>query len=346
MRLSFIKFIIALLFIGSGTLLGGKLQLPPSGSYITGALCGLLTAMVLFYSETILTRLSVKALFGGALGLLLALTCSLLITKTLQTSQIGNTGSYPYLIFAQTIFLGYLGLRVGAYFGMSINPGALGIRGGGDTRCAKILDTSVIIDGRIADMIETGFLDGPLIVPQFVLHELQNIADSADSIRRARGRRGLEILNRLQKESGLEVRIEDTDFPKIKTVDSKLVALAKETGASVVTNDYNLNKVATLQSVNVLNINNLTNALKPIVLPGEKLAVRVIKPGNQDGQGIAYLDDGTMVVIDNGYDFLDKIVDALVTTVLQTDKGRMIFAKVEEVDEQEHYFFDRKKKRR
>ena len=192
------------------------------------------------------------------------------------------------------------------------------------------MDTSVIIDGRIADVCETEFLDGTIIIPQFILHELQHIADSSDSLKRARGRRGLDILHRIQKMSHMEVRIVEEDFPKIREVDSKLIALAKKLGAKVITNDFNLNKVAELQGVKVLNINDLSNAVKPVALPGESMRVFVLKEGKEPGQGVAYLDDGTMIVVENGRKYINKNVDVAVTSVLQTAAGRMIFTKLKE----------------
>ncbi|MER2139996.1 MAG: PIN/TRAM domain-containing protein, partial [Priestia megaterium] len=191
----------------------------------------------------------------------------------------------------------------------------------------KILDTSVIIDGRIADICQTGFLDGTIVIPRFVLEELQHIADSSDVLKRNRGRRGLDILNRIQKELAMKVEIYEGDFEDIQEVDSKLVKLAKLTSGLVVTNDFNLNKVCELQNVGVLNINDLANAVKPIVLPGEEMNVLVIKDGKEHNQGIAYLDDGTMIVVEEGRNYIGKQIDVLVTSVLQTSAGRMIFAK-------------------
>ena len=189
-----------------------------------------------------------------------------------------------------------------------------------------VLDTSVIIDGRIADICETGFLDGDLVIPQFVLQELQLIADSGESTKRTRGRRGLDILNKIKKQAFVKIIISEADYPSTKEVDQKLIQLAKELSCPIITNDFNLNKVAEVHSIQVLNINQLANALKPIVLPGEIMRVQVIKEGKETGQGVAYLDDGTMVVIDNGKKFMGKNIDATVTSVLQTTAGRMIFA--------------------
>jgi uncharacterized protein YacL len=189
-----------------------------------------------------------------------------------------------------------------------------------------ILDTSVIIDGRIADVCETGFLDGNLIIPQFVLKELQAIADSSESTKRTRGRRGLDILNKIRKQAFVKIIIDDTDYPSIKEVDQKLIAMAKERGLAILTNDFNLNKVAEVHSLPVLNINQLANSLKPIVLPGETMRVQIIKEGKEHAQGVAYLDDGTMVVVDNGKKYMSKTMEVTVTSVLQTTAGRMIFA--------------------
>jgi uncharacterized protein YacL len=194
----------------------------------------------------------------------------------------------------------------------------------------KLLDTSVIIDGRIADITETGFLEGTLVIPQFILRELQHIADSSDPLKRNRGRRGLDILQKIQKKPDIRVEISDMDFPEVREVDNKLVAMAKALNAKIVTNDFNLNKVAELRGVGVLNINELTNALRPVVLPGEDMRVYVLKEGKEYNQGIAYLDDGTMVVVDNGRRHIGQTIDVCVTSVLQTTAGRMIFSKLKE----------------
>ncbi len=190
----------------------------------------------------------------------------------------------------------------------------------------KLLDTNVIIDGRIADICETGFVEGILVVPQFVLRELQYIADSTDSLKRNRGRRGLDVLARLQKRPELTILVSDRDFPLVREVDAKLVALARETGAKIVTNDYNLNKVAEVSGVTVLNINQLANALKPVALPGELMRVSVIKEGKEANQGVAYLEDGTMVVVDNARRLIGRNLEVTVTSAIQTSAGRMIFA--------------------
>ena len=224
-------------------------------------------------------------------------------------------------------------LIVGANKGDLLNLSALGGIFGGEKqgkRSYKILDTSVIIDGRIADIAETGFLDGVLVIPQFVLRELQLVADSADSLKRNRGRRGLDILQRIQKMATLQVQIVEDDFPAVREVDMKLIELAKLMEGKIVTNDFNLNKVAQLRGVDVLNINELANSLKPVVLPGETMKVFILKEGKEYNQGVAYLDDGTMVVVDNARKMIGKTVDIAVTSVLQTTAGKMIFGKFDE----------------
>jgi uncharacterized protein YacL len=237
-----------------------------------------------------------------------------------------------------TILLGYLGFQVGfkkrdELVNLFSIPARIGKKKAQEeeqeaaAKKLKILDTSVIIDGRIADICQTGFLEGIMVIPQFVLEELQHIADSSDVLKRNRGRRGLDILNRIQKELSIKVEIYEGDFDEIQEVDSKLVKLAKLTSGIVVTNDFNLNKVCELQNVGVLNINDLANAVKPVVLPGEELNVLVIKDGKEHNQGVAYLDDGTMIVVEDGRDYIGKSIDVLVTSVLQTSAGRMIFAK-------------------
>ena len=200
-------------------------------------------------------------------------------------------------------------------------------RDAGPQKRYRILDTSVIIDGRIADICETGFLDGTLVIPQFVLKELQLVADSADSMKRNRGRRGLDILQKIQKMAGVDVMISDIDFPEVREVDLKLIELARTLQGKIVTNDFNLNKVAQLRGVEVLNINELANALKPVVLPGEFMKVFILKEGKEYNQGVAYLDDGTMVVVDNARRMIGKNIDIVVTSVLQTTAGKMIFGR-------------------
>jgi uncharacterized protein YacL len=231
------------------------------------------------------------------------------------------------------LLMAYVGLVLGANKGDLLNLSALGGLFSNESkprRNFKVLDTSVIIDGRVADVCETGFIDGTLIVPQFVLRELQLVADSSDQLKRNRGRRGLDILQRMQKMGTITVQIVEEDFPQMREVDMKLIELAKQYEAKIVTNDFNLNKVSQLQGVPVLNINELANALKPVVLPGEAMRVFILKEGKEYNQGVAYLDDGTMVVVDNAKRMISKTIDIAVTSVLQTTAGKMIFGKFED----------------
>jgi uncharacterized protein YacL len=283
--------------------------------------------------EEKLLKAPVAELLTGTIGLILGLIVAFLINSALESVLFPVLNDIVPIIL--TLLFGYLGFQVGFKKReelMSLNRGNKkkaideeSIKTQGPR--LKILDTSVIIDGRIADICKTGFLEGTIVIPQFVLLELQHIADSSDVLKRNRGRRGLDILNKIQKELPIKVEIYDGDFEDIQEVDSKLVKLAKLTNGTVVTNDFNLNKVCELQKVKVLNINDLANALKPVVLPGEEMNVLVIKDGKEQNQGIAYLDDGTMIVVEEGRNYIGKTINVLVTSVLQTSAGRMIFAK-------------------
>lgn len=281
--------------------------------------------------EDRIVRIHVSDLLFGTLGLILGLIIAFLFMLPLQ--QIPYVNAFLPLFIS--VLLGYLGFQVGYKKKEEILTFLTMPRGkdkaeGKEARQAadlKLLDTSVIIDGRIADICHTGFLEGTLIIPQFVLKELQHIADSSDVLKRNRGRRGLDILNRIQKEKNVKVVIYEQDFEEIQEVDHKLVKLAKVVSGKVLTNDFNLNKVCELQGIPVLNINDLANAVKPIVLPGEELTVQVIKDGKEHGQGVAYLDDGTMIVVEGGRDYIGENLDVMVTSVLQTSAGRMVFAK-------------------
>jgi uncharacterized protein YacL len=279
-----------------------------------------------------------KIELGTIIGGLLGISCGLLFAYLLMLPLKLFLGEDVDVIsFGFMAVFGYGGLLLGLSRGKAISVAAIFrlFRGQGMEENLKILDTSVIIDGRIADVCETGFLEGVFILPQFILQELQHIADASDTMKRARGRRGLDILHKIQKMSRITVRIVDEDFPKIREVDAKLVALAKLLNAKVITNDFNLNKVAELQGVSVLNINELANSLKPVVLPGEAMRVFVLKEGKEYNQGVAYLDDGTMVVVENARKFIGKNSDVTVTSVLQTTAGRMIFSKLKEDYERE-----------
>ncbi len=300
-----------------------------------GAVFGALVSGAMVALETSLQQLPARMTLGGGIGLGLGVFLSGVLI--FSSSQIFSPSSVipQFATLATLLIFPYLGLIVGLRYGREdgLDVKIMGVNDAGRAPIPKLLDTSVIIDGRIADLCETGFIEGGFIIPQFILQELQHISDSADGLKRARGRRGLDILNHIQKNVEIDVRIVEDDFPNIKEVDAKLVELGKKLGAKILTNDLNLNKVAELQGVRVLNINELTNALKPVVLPGETIRVFVLKEGKEAGQGVAYLDDGTMVVIDNAKRCIGKNVDVVVTSVLQTSAGRMIFSRLkEEID--------------
>ncbi|WP_165999138.1 PIN/TRAM domain-containing protein [Bacillus sp. Cs-700] len=356
-----IKWIVQLFFIILGGALGlvylpDLIQLLNIGdlpSVFSNSYAGAVIGAVLFFLATfwvtdyivdfirIIEEKVVKAPVGdvlfGAIGLIIGLIIAFLLTVPLAEINFPVVSNIlPIFI---TILLGYFGFQVGfkkrdELINLFSNTKGKEKKKDSDedeidsgSSKLKILDTSVIIDGRIADICQTGFLEGTLVIPQFVLEELQHIADSSDVLKRNRGRRGLDILNKIQKELEINVEIYEGDFEEIQEVDSKLVKLAKLVNGMVVTNDFNLNKVCELQKVQVLNINDLANAVKPVVLPGEELNVQVIKDGKEYNQGVAYLDDGTMIVVEEGRNYIGKTIDVLVTSVLQTSAGRMIFAK-------------------
>ncbi len=284
------------------------------------------------WTEGKLQKMPIQDLLGGAIGLIIGLIIATLLGNSFSPLPIIG----PYLPIVASVLLGYIGMSVGIKKKEDLLSIFSFFKFGSKEKVAKleakpkpkILDTSVIIDGRIADICKTGFVEGPLVIPNFVLEELRHIADSADVLKRNRGRRGLDILNKIRKELNIIVQISDKDFEDIPEVDSKLVKLAQIMDGYVVTNDFNLNKVAELQGVRVLNINELANAIKPVVLPGEEMSVQIIKDGKEAGQGVAYLDDGTMIVVENGRKVIGETVNVLVTSVLQTAAGRMIFAKL------------------
>jgi uncharacterized protein YacL len=299
----------------------------PAG--LLGLACGV--SIVLF--EVRAKEISLKRLIGAAVGSVLGIFGAYLISLVLRQALPDNTSTVPFLQLGILLLMTYVGLVVGANKGDMLNLAAFGGVFGSEKmpkHSFKILDTSVIIDGRIADIAETGFMDGSLVIPQFVLRELQLVADSGDSMKRNRGRRGLDILQRIQKMSELHIQIVEEDFPHIREVDMKLIELAKLYDCKIVTNDFNLNKVAQLHGVEVLNINELANALKPVVLPGETMRVFILKEGKEYNQGVAYLDDGTMVVVDNAKRLISKTIDIAVTSVLQTTAGKMIFGRYDD----------------
>lgn len=313
---------------------------------MVGALAGLIltpfiTTRPVKALRSLLARLSAKSLFASLVGLTVGLVVAALLAFPLSMlpSPVGRI-----LPFLGVLILCYLGITLFAMrqddlftilqsLSRGTPPQPTVQEGSPAANWAEgrtiLLDTSVIIDGRIADIARTGFLPGSLLIPHFVLNELQYIADSADSLRRQRGRRGMEVLATLQREPGIPVRITDIDVEGVRDVDDKLVILARQMRCPILTNDFNLNRIAELQGVTILNINELANAVKSVLLPGEMLCVRVIQEGKESNQGVGYLDDGTMVVIENGRDYLENEVNVLVTKVLQTAAGRMIFARPE-----------------
>lgn len=303
------------------------------GRRLISALLGTFVAILVVGFEMRIRQATLKTLLGAAIGSILGIIGAYLIGMLISTQE---TKAVPaemktFLTVALAFFMAYIGLMVGAAKGEFIeisNLGGFFSDKNLQKRDYKILDTSVIIDGRIADVAETGFLGGTLVIPQFVLRELQQVADSPDSSKRQRGRRGLDMLQRLRNNSNLDIQIVETDFPAVKEVDLKLIELGKQLEAVIITNDFNLNKVSQLRGVSVLNVNELANALKPVVLPGEAMKVFILKEGKEYNQGVAYLDDGTMVVVDNARKLIGKNADVAVTSVLQTTAGKMIFGRL------------------
>jgi uncharacterized protein YacL len=308
-------------------------HLRPFGlSGIRSALLGLALGIFFIFFEMRLEKASLKRLIGAAIGSILGILGALMISHLLNMTAI-EKNAISFFQVTLLLLMAYVGLVLGANKGDLLNLSALGGLFATERQPKKnykVLDTSVIIDGRIADVCETGFIDGTLIIPQFVLRELQLVADSSDPLKRNRGRRGLDILQRMQKMSDISVQIVEEDFPQIREVDMKLIELARSHEGKIVTNDFNLNKVAQLQGIPVLNINELSNALKPVVLPGEVMRVFILKEGKEYNQGVGYLDDGTMVVVDNAKKMISKTIDISVTSVLQTTAGKMIFGKYDE----------------
>ncbi len=343
---SFLRFILTILggivgYQGALYINGLDVIIPVSSTYLMvigvclGALIGLAISPFVENLFRRLLKIHSRDIISGSIGLISGLLIAILASIPVQGLEIAG-GYLPLII---TMFMAVLGWSIGvkkrqeiiAIFHRQTGNSVLGNKNN-EVIGAKILDTSVIIDGRISDITKSGFIEGSLIVPSFVLEELQHIADSSDVLKRNRGRRGLDILNKIQKEPYVNVHIIEQNYDDISEVDSKLVKLAKDIGAKVITNDYNLNKVCELQGVAVLNINELANAVKPIVLPGEELKVHVIKDGKEQGQGVAYLDDGTMIVVDGGRRYIGETIGVLVTSVLQTAAGRMIFAKPKAIE--------------
>ncbi len=296
------------------------------------AATGFLFAIAVILFELRLRRASLRRLIGAATGSILGIFGAYLTSLVLSHTSLPES-ERSFMGLSIFLVMTYIGLILGANKGDMLNLQALGGLFGSERsskRVFKVLDTSVIIDGRVADIAEANFIDGTLVIPQFVLRELQMVADSADPLKRQRGRRGLEVLQRIQKMAHLDVQIAEDDFQNIVEVDLKLIELAKRYDAKIITNDYNLNKVATLQGIDILNVNQLANALKPVVLPGEIMRVFILREGKEYNQGVAYLDDGTMVVVDGARKMINKTIDISVTSVHQTTAGKMIFGRFDD----------------
>jgi uncharacterized protein YacL len=297
-----------------------------------GACVGLACALLVIALEARLRRVALKQLVAGVLGMLVGSILGVLLVALVALSSLRGTVSNLFLQLAVPLCGCYVGLIIGISKSELLNLNAIGLFNGdsGSKQSVKILDTSVIIDGRIADIAESGFLEGSLVIPQFVLRELQLVADSSDSLKRNRGRRGLDVVQKLQKIAHVQVQLVEDDPPNAREVDLKLIELAKNYRCRIMTNDFNLNKVAQVHGVEVLNINELANSVKPTVLPGESMRVFILKEGKEHNQGVAYLDDGTMVVVDNAKRQISRTVDITVTSVLQTTAGKMIFGKFDD----------------
>lgn len=301
-----------------------------------GAICGFLGSALIITIEVVMRRFSIRNLSAAVFGLIFGFLMAGILTSVLKLIPM-TPELFSSLQMVLILIFCYLGMVIAMRGKDEFNliiPYVKFVRQD-EREDIVLLDTSVIIDGRIADIFQTKFIEGKIVIPRFVLRELQQIADSQDSLKRNRGRRGLDILNKIQKDSKLNVRINEEDFPEIRDVDAKLVKLAQVLGAKVLTNDFNLNKIAELQGVGVLNINELANALRPVVLPGEIMEVRISKEGKEYNQGVGYLDDGTMVVVDNTRHLIGQVIKVNITSVLQTSAGRMIFAKLEEAPKQQ-----------
>ena len=334
-----IRLVFIGILIGAGYLLDPIGHAMPGRTHLLGipthcfsALLALVISAFIIFLEMRIQQASLKTLIGAGIGSMMGIVGGVLIGFLISYQEAGavHPSTKVFLTLALAFIMAYIGLMVGAAKGDYLDLSALGgiFSDKATRRDVKILDTSVIIDGRIADVAETGFLSGTIVVPQFILRELQQVADSPDSSKRQRGRRGLDMLNRLQSNPSLDIQVVDTDFPAVKEVDLKLLELSKSLDGVVVTNDFNLNKVAQLHGIQVLNINELANSLKPVVLPGEAMRGFILKEGKEYNQGVAYLDDGTMVVVDNARRMIGKNADIAVTSVLQTTAGKMIFGRL------------------
>jgi uncharacterized protein YacL len=347
MSFEFILRIIGMFVLGIGGVIWG-IQLTPDEpiNAVIFALVGALSGLILtpYFTtrpakaiRSILGRLAAESLFAALAGLIVGLLIAALLAFPLSLLPRPFSQILPFI---GVLIFSYVGIslfvmRQGDIMGLLSTLSGRGGEGGSSSAWTNLnrnilLDTSVIIDGRVADIAKTGFLPGTLLIPRFVLNELQYIADSPDGMRRQRGRRGMEVLAELQKLPNILVRISDINVDGVREVDDKLIVLGKQLKSPVLTNDYNLNRIAELQGVTVLNINELANAVKSVVLPGEALRINIIQEGKEQSQGVGYMDDGTMVVVENGKDYIGEYMEVNITKVLQTAAGRMIFGRVDE----------------
>lgn len=330
MTILFIRIFFVILSSLIGFQIGEFLKALGVFAPFTGIGLGILLALIIIFMEISMKRISVRGLSAAVFGLIFGILFARLITWALAFLPMSEE-FHSILQVVLTLIFCYLGMimAIRGRDEFNIIIPYVKLKREDQKEEIIILDTSVIIDGRIADICHTKFIEGRLVIPRFVLKELQQIADSPDPIKRNRGRRGLDMLNKIRKLTHMDVKIHEEDFPELPEVDAKLIKLSKVLGAKIFTNDYNLNKVAELQGVSVLNINELANALKPVVLPGELMEIKLIKEGKEYNQAVAYLDDGTMVVVDNARHLIGQQVKVMVTSVLQTAAGRMIFTKLE-----------------
>jgi uncharacterized protein YacL len=320
---------LRILFVSTIAFLGATLQ-PFALPVGVSTLLAIVAALAAVWVAARLRRAAPQTLMFGFVGAVAGLCLGLLLVYIFGQAGIARDNAGQFLRLAVPFLCGYIGLMAALAHADEMPLGLATPKKSDFSSTTKVLDTSVLIDGRIVDIAESGFLEGRLIVPRFVLHELQLVADSADSAKRNRGRRGLDVVQLLQKQPRIRLEVSSEDFPETREVDLKLIELAKRLDAKIVTNDFNLNKLAQVQGLTVMNINELANSLKPVVLPGEVMRVFILKEGKEHNQGVAYLDDGTMVVVDNARRMISKTVDVIVTSVLQTTAGKMIFGRFDE----------------
>ena len=320
MGIIIIRFFFAILVVITGYFVS------PPNMAVVGGLVGLAGAAAVILLETVLQNIPVRRILFGALGLIVGLVSVKLLVDFIFLIPAADENQLYVRIFLYYLF-SYLGITIAVRYGgkWSLLSGMMREE---ERVVPLLLDSNVIIDGRLLDLAHTGFLDYRLVVPRFVISELQTIADAGNDLKRQRGRRGLDMLNRMRRDTELDIQIEDVDFPEIVGVDAKLVHLAKTTGAKILTNDYNLAKIAEVQNIGVLNMNNLSTVLKPRYLPGEHLLLKVVREGKEPNQGVGYLDDGTMVVVESGHRFMGDTVEVVIANTIQTSTGRMLFAEL------------------